>query len=73
MAADTQEEQKRREVARGGAAHPGRIWQALKIPEWQKAYSNAKSMLPGKAKALWIHLKSYLPRYFSRAKISTLF
>jgi len=30
----------------------GEIWQALKIPEWQKAYSNAKSMLPGKAKAL---------------------
>jgi hypothetical protein len=30
----------------------GEIWQALKIPEWQRAYSNAKSMLPGKAKAL---------------------
>jgi hypothetical protein len=30
----------------------GEIWQALKIPEWQKAYSNAKSMLPGKAKAM---------------------
>ena len=30
----------------------GEIWQALKIAEWQQAYSNAKSMLPGKAKAL---------------------
>ena len=30
----------------------GEIWQALKIAEWQKAYSNARSMLPGKAKAL---------------------
>jgi hypothetical protein len=30
----------------------GEIWQALKIAEWQKAYSNAKSMLPGQAKAL---------------------
>ena len=30
----------------------GEIWQALKIPEWHKAYSNAKSMLPGKARAL---------------------
>jgi len=30
----------------------GEIWQALKIPEWQKAYSNVKSMLPGKARAL---------------------
>ena len=28
------------------------IWQALKIAEWQKAYSNARSMLPRKAKAL---------------------
>src|SRR6267142_4407015 len=30
----------------------GEIWQALKIPEWQKAYSNAKSTLPPRAKAL---------------------
>ncbi len=30
----------------------GEIWQALKIAEWQKAYSNAKSTLPAKAKAL---------------------
>src|SRR6266498_3238829 len=30
----------------------GEIWQALKIPEWQKAYSNARSILPGKVKAL---------------------
>jgi hypothetical protein len=30
----------------------GDIWQALKIAEWQKAYSNAKSTLPAKAKAL---------------------
>jgi hypothetical protein len=30
----------------------GEIWRALKIAEWQQAYSNAKSMLPGKATAL---------------------
>ena len=30
----------------------GEIWQALKIAEWQKAYSDAKSTLPAKAKAL---------------------
>ncbi|HXV83888.1 MAG TPA: hypothetical protein VEG60_28875, partial [Candidatus Binatia bacterium] len=30
----------------------GEIWQTLKIPEWQKTYSNAKMMLPGKARAL---------------------
>ncbi|MEK7783575.1 MAG: hypothetical protein AAB279_06585, partial [Candidatus Binatota bacterium] len=30
----------------------GEIWQALKIAEWQKTYSNAKSTLPAKAKAL---------------------
>ena len=30
----------------------GEIWQALKIAEWQKAYSNAKSTLPAKAKSL---------------------
>ena len=30
----------------------GEIWQALKIAEWQKAYSNAKSTLPARAKAL---------------------
>lgn len=30
----------------------GEIWQALKIAEWQQAYRNAKSALPGKAKAL---------------------
>jgi radical SAM superfamily enzyme YgiQ (UPF0313 family) len=30
----------------------GEIWQTLKIAEWQKAYSNAKSTLPAKAKAL---------------------
>jgi hypothetical protein len=30
----------------------GEIWQALKIAEWQKAYGNARSMLPGKVKAL---------------------
>lgn len=30
----------------------GEIWQALKIAEWQEAYSNAKATLPAKAKAL---------------------
>jgi len=30
----------------------GEIWQALKIAEWQKAYSDAKLTLPAKAKAL---------------------
>jgi hypothetical protein len=30
----------------------GEIWQALKIAEWQKAYSNAKAGLPARAKAL---------------------
>ena len=30
----------------------GEIWHALKIAEWQKAYGNARSMLPGKVKAL---------------------
>jgi radical SAM superfamily enzyme YgiQ (UPF0313 family) len=30
----------------------GEIWQALKIAEWQRAYSNSKAILPGKAKAL---------------------
>ena len=30
----------------------GEIWQALKIAEWQKAYSNAKSTLPARAKVL---------------------
>jgi radical SAM superfamily enzyme YgiQ (UPF0313 family) len=30
----------------------GEIWQALKIAEWQKAYSNAKTTLPARAKAL---------------------
>jgi radical SAM superfamily enzyme YgiQ (UPF0313 family) len=30
----------------------GEIWQALKIAEWQQAYSNAKASLPAKAKAL---------------------
>ncbi len=30
----------------------GEIWQALKIAEWQKTYSNAKATLPAKAKAL---------------------
>lgn len=30
----------------------GEIWQALKIAEWQKAYNDAKSTLPAKAKAL---------------------
>jgi len=30
----------------------GEIWQALKIAEWQKAYSDAKATLPAKAKAL---------------------
>ena len=30
----------------------GEIWQALKIAEWQQVYSNAKSALPAKAKAL---------------------
>ena len=28
------------------------IWQALKVAEWQKAYSNAKANLPARAKAL---------------------
>jgi radical SAM superfamily enzyme YgiQ (UPF0313 family) len=30
----------------------GEIWQTLKIAEWQMAYSNAKSNLPARAKAL---------------------
>jgi len=30
----------------------GEIWQALKIAEWQKAYSHAKTTLPARAKAL---------------------
>ncbi|MFQ5850889.1 MAG: B12-binding domain-containing radical SAM protein, partial [Candidatus Binatia bacterium] len=30
----------------------GEIWQALKIAEWQKAYNNAKSSLPAKARTL---------------------
>jgi hypothetical protein len=30
----------------------GEIWQALKIAEWRKAYGNARSLLPAKAKAL---------------------
>ena len=30
----------------------GEIWQALKIAEWQKAYNDANSTLPAKAKAL---------------------
>jgi len=30
----------------------GEIWQALKIGEWQKVYTNAKATLPAKAKAL---------------------
>jgi radical SAM superfamily enzyme YgiQ (UPF0313 family) len=30
----------------------GEIWQALRIAEWQKAYSNVKSTLPARAKAL---------------------
>lgn len=29
----------------------GEIWQALKITEWRKAYSNAKSTFPARAKA----------------------
>ncbi len=30
----------------------GEIWQALRIAEWHKAYANAKSALPAKARAL---------------------
>jgi radical SAM superfamily enzyme YgiQ (UPF0313 family) len=30
----------------------GEIWQTLKIPEWQKAYNDAKTVLPTKARAL---------------------
>jgi hypothetical protein len=30
----------------------GEIWQTLKIAEWQKAYSDAKTALPAKARAL---------------------
>ena len=30
----------------------GEIWQALRIAEWQKVYSDAKTSLPAKAKAL---------------------
>ncbi len=30
----------------------GEIWQALRIADWQKAYANAKVVLPAKAKAL---------------------
>jgi radical SAM superfamily enzyme YgiQ (UPF0313 family) len=30
----------------------GEIWQALRIAEWQKAYSDVKSTLPARAKAL---------------------
>jgi hypothetical protein len=30
----------------------GEIWQALKIPEWQQAYAEARTALPAKARAL---------------------
>ena len=30
----------------------GEIWQTLKIPEWQKAYDDAKTALPARARAL---------------------
>jgi hypothetical protein len=30
----------------------GEIWRALKIAEWQQAYSNARTTLPGRARAL---------------------
>jgi hypothetical protein len=30
----------------------GEIWRALKIAEWQKVYSNARTTLPGRARAL---------------------
>ena len=30
----------------------GEIWQTLRIPEWQRLYNNAKTVLPAKAKAL---------------------
>jgi radical SAM superfamily enzyme YgiQ (UPF0313 family) len=30
----------------------GEIWRALRIAEWQQAYTNTKSMLPGKARAM---------------------
>jgi radical SAM superfamily enzyme YgiQ (UPF0313 family) len=30
----------------------GQIWQALRIAEWQKAYSHARAVLPAKARAL---------------------
>jgi hypothetical protein len=30
----------------------GEIWRALKIPEWQQAYTEAKTALPAKARAL---------------------
>jgi radical SAM superfamily enzyme YgiQ (UPF0313 family) len=30
----------------------GEIWRALRIAEWQQAYTNVKSMLPGKARAI---------------------
>ncbi|MCZ7626767.1 MAG: hypothetical protein M5R38_14185 [Candidatus Methylomirabilis sp.] len=30
----------------------GEIWQTLRIPEWQKAYSDAKTALPAKVRAL---------------------
>jgi hypothetical protein len=30
----------------------GEIWRALRIAEWQQAYTNAKSMLPRKARAM---------------------
>jgi hypothetical protein len=30
----------------------GEIWQALKIPEWQRAYAEAKAALPARARAL---------------------
>ena len=47
----------------------GEIWRALKIPEWRKAYSNAKSALPDTAKAQLDPFEELSSRVLSRARI----
>jgi hypothetical protein len=50
----------------------GEIWQALKIAEWQRVYSNARSMLPGKARALLDPLQELSSKIlFSRKDLDT--
>lgn len=41
-----------RQVIREIERLQGEIWQALKIPEWQQAYAEAKAALPARARAL---------------------